>query len=595
MAEQKPVIAQEAAKLDEFERAVYGRKGENRVAENDAATLLLLQCLRALGAGSHFAGYLQTDTAHYTRMASAIVALFCSPGFRLTQTGFDHLCGERAVLESVFKASVYNGSDFVFGLVPPETEGTTKFFMLFSMTSALNLDLEAAFRLEPQATVGLWLSLVSYGQTFDPVADARREHLLTLAPIFENVELPQELLNVLCNAYMHCSYAHGEDKHKIKATLHRILRRMMPWAAELPAIARPPRVKPVVVVVLDWWWSKHAMFRCYSQAILSLKRDFHVVGIAREAVTDEAARAVFDEFIAIKDDNLVLPDIAAQIRNAAPDILYFPSIGMSLVTIAMASLRLAPIQVMSYGHPATSMSTEIDYGILESDVCTPACFSETMIQLPPGSVKFVPYDRSVSVKHVPRQTDALKVAISAMQVKVSWPLVRALQEVQRRAKKKIEFHFFSAAKGVGLMSFTRQISLLLGNTYTYQMADYAEYMAWIAACDVCLFSFPFGGANSVIDCFQMGIPMLSMEGREPHAMTDASLMRRAGLPEHLIAKTEAEYVDALLMMEQDSYRAKVAEQVRAVDVEQFFRGDESEAFVNAFSRMYRNHGMECAA
>lgn len=577
------------ADLDGFEKAVYCRKGEDRVAENDHALKLLLDCLRSLGQGAGFLGYAETDTAHYTRLASAIVALFCSRGFTLTQMGFNQIALDRSVLESVFKASVYNGSDFVFGLIPEDQEeGLTKYLMLFGATSELGLDLEAAFRKDPQATVGLWLSLVSYGQSFTPAADARREALLGMADIFKDVDLSSEILNVLCGAYMHCSYAHGEDKHAIKRTLHDLVAKHI-GAFPDDFGPREPKVKPTVMIVFDWWWSQHAMYRCYAQAIESLKRDFRIVGIARDIVTDEEARAMFDDFHLITEDRMNLKDIAKMVRDAGPDILYFPSIGMSMVTIALASLRLAPVQVMSYGHPATSNSLQIDYGILESDVCTPKCFSETMIQLPPGTIKFVPYCADTGIRHVPRSTDVLKIGISAMQVKVTWPFIQALQEIEKRSKKRVEFHFFSAARGVGLASFTRQISGLLRNTVSYQMAPYAEYLAWLAECDVCLFGFPFGGANSVIDAFQMGMPVVSMEGTEPHSMTDASLMRRAGLPEHLIAQDAEGYIRAVLMMQYDTYRAKVAEQVRAVDVSRFFEADHSQAFVNAMTRIYREN------
>ena len=40
---------------------------------------------------------------------------------------------------------------------------------------------------------------------------------------------------------------------------------------------------------------------------------------------------------------------------------------MSPVAVQLAQLRLAPVQMMSGGHPASSFSTEMDYFLMEED------------------------------------------------------------------------------------------------------------------------------------------------------------------------------------------------------------------------------------
>jgi predicted O-linked N-acetylglucosamine transferase (SPINDLY family) len=68
------------------------------------------------------------------------------------------------------------------------------------------------------------------------------------------------------------------------------------------------------------------------------------------------------------------------------------------------------------------------------------------------------------------------------------------------------------------------------------------------------------------------------------------LVRRAGLPESLVAKTEAEYIEAVLRMQNCDYRALVSELVKSVNVEQkFFRPDDSEAFLQTFTKIYEDN------
>lgn len=49
-----------------------------------------------------------------------------------------------------------------------------------------------------------------------------------------------------------------------------------------------------------------------------------------------------------------------RIAATRPDMVYYPSIGMDPNIIALVNLRLAPIQIISLGHPATSNTDTID-------------------------------------------------------------------------------------------------------------------------------------------------------------------------------------------------------------------------------------------
>jgi hypothetical protein len=163
---------------------------------------------------------------------------------------------------------------------------------------------------------------------------------------------------------------------------------------------------------------------------------------------------------------------------------------------------------MTYGHPATSNSPHIDYGIIEADCCVEDRFSEKMVTLPPNTVRPTEYE-PVPQRHVPRKTDVVRIGVAAMQVKVSWPFVRAMQEVQKRATKKVEFYFFSATHGVGLFSMCRDMGALLENVTIQEKQNYNEYMESLHQMDIALFSFPFGGANSTYDAVTLGLPMVS--------------------------------------------------------------------------------------
>ncbi len=66
--------------------------------------------------------------------------------------------------------------------------------------------------------------------------------------------------------------------------------------------------------------------------------------------------------------------------------------------------------------------------------------------------------------------------------------------------------------------------------------------------------FPFGGLHSTVDALRLGLPVLAMEGLQPHARTDAMILRRLGLPESLIAQAPDIYARTAVELIDDGAR-----------------------------------------
>ena len=89
---------------------------------------------------------------------------------------------------------------------------------------------------------------------------------------------------------------------------------------------------------------------------------FHV-SILRGADAKIDAKSL--EIDSYTDTSIRLPqslDAASEIiRKERLDVLLYPDIGMSPYTYMLAMLRLAPVQVTSWGHPNTTGLETIDY------------------------------------------------------------------------------------------------------------------------------------------------------------------------------------------------------------------------------------------
>ncbi|MBV8031130.1 MAG: hypothetical protein JO035_06445, partial [Betaproteobacteria bacterium] len=149
---------------------------------------------------------------------------------------------------------------------------------------------------------------------------------------------------------------------------------------------------------------------------------------------------------------------------------------------------------------------------------------------------------------------------------------------------------------VGLTWFQagKEIRKWMPNAVVYPRTDYNEYLRNLNQCDIHFSTFPFGGTNSNVDSMRLAVPMVTLEGLEPHSQSDAGMMRTAGLPEWLITYHPSEYERvALRLIDQDSERCAVAEQLRSTDIEAVFldRGNQTYAddMLEAVSWIYAQH------
>lgn len=614
-----PVTMIENVSLEAFERAVYARDHEKAGQE-------LLMALRRLKAGATFIGYVPDPrvlAVLYTRFCAAVVSLFADPNFNISPDGFHHIAAEHAIMDLMFRASVFETSDHLLPQVsanPTETDKTklrmtdgaalVKFLLTYSLRSAASLNFEETFKRSPQTTVSLWAGMCSPLLTVSVQAQDRREALLGMHHIFENVKLPDAILPTLSDSYMYSSYGIRRDKHDMKATIHRLLaNRMRETKAKLPTPAelRARRAgsvwhtdheiaggyKPTILICIEWFTSLHAMYRCYAPIIRQLRARFRLVGMSRSMDIDEQGKAEFDEWLEVSADKLTLTGLVDQINAIAPDVIYYPSLGMAMWWVAMASVRLAPVQVMTLGHPSSSRSTEIDYVLCdEGAIGDPSLFTEKIVEYPNGSARFIMRpDAQFPEPLTEDHPDTVHIAVPAMLCKLNATFMRTLREIKSRALRPTEFHFFVNMLGVNLHQAAREIRDWLPGSKIYERTAYNIYLEHLKKCHLHLCTFPFGGTNSNIDSMILGIPLVALIGDQPHERFDAMMIRRSGLPESMVAETQEDYItEAVRLIDDDSARNAQRDHLRGFDLQAEFFGEPPEgqrtAFADAMWRCY---------
>jgi predicted O-linked N-acetylglucosamine transferase (SPINDLY family) len=257
---------------------------------------------------------------------------------------------------------------------------------------------------------------------------------------------------------------------------------------------------------------------------------------------------------------------AQAIAESSPDVLLYPEIGMDPMTVKLASLRLAPLQAVSWGHPETTGLPTIDCFLSARDLepeGAQAHYSERLVALPnlgcavqpsappplalerarlgldPGAPLFV--CPGTPFKYAPEHDDVLPAIareLGACQFVFFTHWARALSE---KLRARLAAAFARAGLDAG-----RHLRFL-------PWLSTAEFHALMRQADVCLDSIGFSGFNTALQAVECGLPMVTREGRFQRGRLASGILRRIGLHE-LVTRDDEGYVAAAVALAREPAR-----------------------------------------
>lgn len=246
------------------------------------------------------------------------------------------------------------------------------------------------------------------------------------------------------------------------------------------------------------------------------------------------------------------------------DVLIYPEIGMDPLTAKLASLRLAPVQATSWGHPQTSGLPTIDYYLSADALEAPgaeAHYSEKLVRLPGfGSV------------YTPAQVEPAVVDLAALGLRADAPLLlcpgtpfkytprhdAVLIEIARRLGD-CQFVFF-LPQPPELMQRVRGRMMRAFAGAGMDLAAHAAFVPWqrragfyglMQEADVYLDTIGFSGYNTAIQAIENALPVVAYEGRFLRGRLASGILRRMGMDE-LVAGSEGEFVDRAVKLVHDA-------------------------------------------
>jgi hypothetical protein len=512
--------------------------------------------------------------------------LLTKPDFKIPNTWAERLVCLQHVFANLVAFSRFRTTDPQLAIVAEQPENFVKLLFLYSPYNESRIDPKQLF--DGNATLAsLWYAvfpLCTAGYASERVWERVREHVACV----DQRLLPST--HFMAGLYFGCTHIDPDSDRRLKGHWNAVIRQQIGGRA---IIANRPR-RDSIAIVTGRWNPTSAVYRTSFPYIRALKEHYRLTLVHLGKNPDPDGTSLFDSVrrAYLDDGRLDCHEIAENDFQMA----YFPDVGMDVISIWLANMRLAPIQMTGYGHPATTGGSEIDYFLGGRDCEDPALaeqhYAERLVLIPgiglhptypPYQPRFPEHTRREVVVNLPWAIN-----------KINYRLLTWVQAIQQRTSKRVLLQFLpghSLNRYNSVLPFMHDIGAMFGDTANvHLLRPYDDFMAIMEQGDFALDSHPFGGYNMVIDSIILGKPMVTFEGTRAYSRCSSALMRKIGM-EELIAHDEEQYIaKALRLIEDDEYRRSLSRRLRETDLRRaVFDTDEPRFFRQAVDYLIANH------
>lgn len=371
-----------------------------------------------------------------------------------------------------------------------------------------------------------------------------------------------------------------EDNRELLQRYGRLCARLMaPWQAQhapLPAARRAGR--PLRVGIVSQFFRDHSVWNAIVKGWFQHfdGARFALQAFCLDPYQDAETHFARSRAARFEQGHPGLREWTAAILDARPDVLIYPEIGMDPMSAKLASMRLAPVQAASWGHPETSGLPTIDCFLSAADFepeGAQAYYAERLVALP-----------NLGCSLNPGTVDAAPVDVSRWGIEPGMPLLVCagtpfkyapehdwvLAEICRQLRDcKIVF-FEHRVRALSSMLRTRLAAEFARHGLDFE--DCAAFLPWqtsgafrglLARAEIFLDTIGFSGFNTALQAVECGLPIVTREGRFLRGRLASGILRRMGMAD-LVCADEQAYVALAVRLAQDAgYRAQVRKRMAA--------------------------------
>lgn len=374
-----------------------------------------------------------------------------------------------------------------------------------------------------------------------------------------------------CTAF----YRHylGDDVTALQRRYGAWLARAMQALTGPIALSLPQRPRPRLLFCSTHFY-QHTVGRLFWPLIKQLPREQFDIQILHLGPERDSLTAEIGARAPLHGGPRNAPDWMHLIRSLQPDAIVYLDLGMDPLSLALAALRLAPVQASLWGHPVTSGLPSIDYA-LSPDLMEPADaeahYSETLIRLPGlGHGLAAPAEHADALPAV-AAGEPLRL-LCAQSVYKFLPEQDALFARMLAGAPNSELHCIPHPEP-GVRDWLKQ--RLLQACAAHQVNDasarivmhgygsLAEFKALASRCQLNLDTLGWSGGMSSIDLLGLGLPTVTLRGPQMRGRQTAALLDLLGAGD-CVAENHDDYLrKALNLAGNPSARAQLSERMRA--------------------------------
>jgi len=543
----------------------------------------------------HFTTTEYNDSTPHTRHVVNVICkhflyLMTQPDFVVDRDRMLRFIALNHVIANVVAMSAFDTTDPWLEILLTQPDNLLKVLALYNPRCTTRIDRKALFAADPAAASTWYFCFYRLYRTAPAEENALahlREHLEFAAHAGDALDVA---VNVAHEAYFGATYIDAERDHLIKRHINRTLQA---WPGLRAAIDCRPDPRKIAVLTATWF-PGHSVYRCMHDFVARLAQDheltlFHL-GDDNAAVDGRLFAGGVKRFALTG-----MPDLSQFTPNDFA-LAFYPDIGLSLESVILSNVRIAPVQVCGYGHPASTRGSKIDYWLggrdVESVERAQRNYSERLVLIPGAGV--APLRPAIPRTSSTPPDGAIRIGCSWYAQKVNAPLLALLERILERTAHGVHFVVFpgKAPRANGMVPFRSALQKRLGreNVTVHPNLDYPTYMAELAGCHFCLEPWPFGGYTTVIDALWVGRPVISIKGSRFFNRAGAYLLERAGLDELVVDSPHA-WVDAAVRLAGEPARvAALSAKLAETDLDDaIFSEDGSDAFHRAITYLIENH------
>lgn len=470
------------------------------------------------------------------------------PDFNFNKAKYIKILQFHPLLTNLFAISSYGSSDFLVwhSLRLPKLNPWLPIFL--NARNSYQFSRNAIFDINPHIA-SEW-----YGQYFMGVsgfqAQIPKNNLINHLQFWDHRMM---MLPSISNGYMRSTYIDCRLDRLYKSRFNEFVKKSLVGIK----INNRPKGNHIAVVTGRWspinptYKNRYVFFE-----ELSKKYELTLVHVGPDR--SDLEKGIFTNYENVKFRGNILE--GKSLFNNNFDMVFYPDIGMNVESRFLCNLRLAPIQVTTNSHPVSTFGSEIDYFITGKDSELPIDqaqqhYSEKLILIPGiGTRPNVPTYKSKN-SSVLLSEDPIRIACPWGALKFNYEMLKRLGAIKKQSRRNIVYVFLATLSPLGCsyLPFKKDLVEILGENSLeiYSSLPFDQYMEKLSGCSIALDPFPFGGNTSIIDCMNLGVPIVVQNGWQFYNLAGGFILDKMGVGD-LATNTENEYIQKALSLVNDS-------------------------------------------